>query len=166
MLCRDRGASRIYLTDVQQDRLDLAMGVVGAFVDEAFVAGEDNGVGEVLAKTGGAGVDRVSVAAPSKQAQQAALEMAAKRARVVYFAGLPKHDPVSPLDMNELHYKELAILGAYGATHRQYRITMDYLDRRQEDLARVVTHRFPLEDIAQAFETIRSGSGLKTVILP
>ncbi len=77
----------------------------------------------------------MSVAAPSKQAQQAALEMAAKRAKVVYFAGLPKHDPVSPLDMNELHYKELAILGAYGATHRQYRITMDYLDRRQEDLA-------------------------------
>jgi L-iditol 2-dehydrogenase len=154
------------MTDVQQDRLDLAMGAVGSLVDEAFVAGEDNGVGEVLAKTGGAGADRVSVAAPSKQAQQAALEMAAKRARVVYFAGLPKHDPVSPLDMNELHYKELAILGAYGATHRQYRITMDYLDRRREDLARVVTHRFPLEDIAEAFETIRSGSGLKTVILP
>ena len=113
------------------------------------MAGEDNGVGEVLAKTGGAGAERVSVAAPSKQAQQAALEMAAKRARVVYFAGLPKHDPVSPLDMNQLHYKELAILGAYGATHRQYRITMDYLDRRQEDLARVVTHRFPLEEIAR-----------------
>ena len=46
-------------------------------------------MGEVLAKTGGAGADRVSVAAPSKQAQQAALEMAAKRARVVYFAGCP-----------------------------------------------------------------------------
>jgi L-iditol 2-dehydrogenase len=166
VMCRDRGASRIYMTDVQQDRLDLAMGVIGSFVDETFVAGEDNGVGEMLAKTAGAGADRVSVAAPSKQAQQAALEMAAKRARVVYFAGLPKHDPVSPLDMNELHYKELAILGAYGATHRQYRITMDYLDRRQEDLARVVTHRFSLEEIAQAFETIRSGSGLKTVILP
>ena len=33
-------------------------------------------------------------------------------------------------------------------------------------LARVVTHRFPLDDIAQAFETIRSGAGLKMVILP
>ena len=92
--------------------------------------------------------------------------MASKRAKVVYFAGLPKHDPVSPLDMNELHYKELSILGAYGATHRQYRITMDYLDRRQDDLARVVTHRFPLDKIAEAFETIRSGTGLKMVILP
>jgi L-iditol 2-dehydrogenase len=84
----------------------------------------------------------------------------------VYFAGLPKHDPVSPLDMNQLHYKELAILGAYGATHRQYRITMGYLDRRQEELARMVTHRFGLGDIAEAFETIRSGTGLKVVVVP
>ena len=92
--------------------------------------------------------------------------MAAKRARVVCFAGLPKHDPVSPLDMNQLHYKELAVLGAYGATHRQYRITMDYLARRQDELARVVTHRFPLERIGEAFDTIRSGTGLKMVIVP
>ena len=166
VMCRDRGASRVYMADVKRERLEVAMDVIGRFVDEAFVAGEDNGVSDVLRLTGGAGADRVSVAAPSKQAQQAALEMATKRARVVYFAGLPKHDPVSPLDMNELHYKELAILGAYGATHRQYRITMDYLDRRQEELGRVVTHRFSLEHIADAFETIRSGSGLKMVILP
>ncbi len=166
IMARDRGASRIYMTDVSGDRLDLAMGVVGSFVTDAFVAGEDNGVSEVMSRTGDLGAERVSVAAPSKQAQQAALEMAAKRARVVYFAGLPKADPVSPLDMNQLHYKELAILGAYGATHRQYRITMDYLNRRRDDLAGVVTHRFPLENIAAAFETIRSGTGLKMVIQP
>ena len=166
VMCRDRGASRVYMADVNRERLDVAMGIVGHLVDDAFVAGEDNGVAEVMSRTDGQGAARISVAAPSKAAQQAALEMAAKRARVVYFAGLPKHDPVSPLDMNQLHYKELAILGAYGATHRQYRITMDYLDRRQEELARVVTHRFPLERIGEAFETIRSGAGLKMVILP
>src|SRR3990172_1043709 len=167
VMCRDRGASRIYMTDVKADRLKVALDVVGHVVDGSWVTGEgDDGVGEVLSRTDGRGAERVSVAAPSKQAQQAALEMAAKRARIVYFAGLPKHDPVSPLDMNQLHYKELAMLGAYGATHRQYPITMDYLDRKQEELARVVTHRFPLEEIGQAFETIRAGTGLKMVILP
>jgi L-iditol 2-dehydrogenase len=119
-----------------------------------------------MSRTGGRGADRVSVAAPSKQAQQAALEMAGNRAKVVYFAGLPKHDPISSLDVNQLHYKELAILGSYGATHRQYVITMGYLDRRRDDLEGVVTHRFPLDDIATAFETIRSGTGLKMVIQP
>lgn len=167
VMCRDRGASTIYMTDVNKDRLDVALGVVGRFVDDAWVTGEDDdGVEQVMSRTDGRGADRVSVAAPSKQAQQAALEMAAKRARIVYFAGLPKHDPVSPLDMNQLHYKELAILGAYGATHRQYRITMDYLNRRKDDLAPVVTHRFPLERIEEAFATIRDGTGLKMVIVP
>jgi len=166
LMARDRGPSKVYLIEASGDRLALALAAVGSAVDDGWVAGEDNGVQEVMARTAGAGADRVSVAAPSKAAQQAALEMAAKRARVVYFAGLPKHDPVSPLDMNELHYKELAILGAYGATNRQYRITMGYLDQRQEDLARIVTHRFPLDGIAEAFQTIRSGTGLKVVILP
>ncbi|MEO8423804.1 MAG: alcohol dehydrogenase catalytic domain-containing protein [Actinomycetota bacterium] len=166
VMARDRGASRVWMTDVSKERLDIAMGVVGKFIDDAWVAGDDNGVEDVLSRTDGVGVERVSVAAPAKPAQQAALEMAAKRAKVVYFAGLPKHDPVSPLDMNQLHYKELSILGAYGASHRQYRITMDYLNRRREDLEGVVTHRFPLEQIGEAFETIRSGSGLKMVIVP
>jgi L-iditol 2-dehydrogenase len=166
VMARDRGAGAVYLSDVSRQRLDLALGAVGGFVDDAWVAGEDNGLAEVLERTGGVGADRISVAAPSKQAQQAALEMAAKRARVVYFAGLPKHDPVSPLDMNQLHYKELAILGAYGATTRQYRITMEYLNRRRKELAPVVTHQFPLERIGEAFETIRSGTGLKMVVVP
>jgi L-iditol 2-dehydrogenase len=155
------------MTDVNADRLRLALEVVGHVIDDSWVTGEGNdGVEQVLSRTDRRGAERVSVAAPSKDAQQAALEMAAKRARVVYFAGLPKHDPISPLDMNQLHYKELAILGAYGATHRQYRITMDYLARKQDELAEVVTHRWPLEKIAEAFETIRAGTGLKMVIVP
>ncbi len=166
MMARDRGASKVFLTDVSADRLKIALDAIGSAVDDAWVSGEDNGVAEAMERTGGEGAERVSVAAPAKAAQQAALEVAAKRAKVVYFAGLPKHDPVSPLDMNELHYKELDIRGAYGATHRQYRITMDYLARRQDELARVVTHRFALEQIGDAFETIRSGAGLKMVIVP
>jgi L-iditol 2-dehydrogenase len=166
VMARDRGAGKVLLSDVNKGRLEMALDVVGAFVDDAWVADDETAVAAVMDRTDGAGAERISVAAPSQQAQQAALEMAAKRARVVYFAGLPKHNPVSALDMNQLHYKELAVLGAYGATQRQYRITMDYLSRRRDDLAAVVTHRFPLEDVAQGFETIRSGAGLKVVIEP
>jgi L-iditol 2-dehydrogenase len=154
VMARDRGAGRVFLCDVNRQRLDLALEAVGGFVDDAWEAGEDNGLAGLLERTGGGGAERISVAAP------------AKRARVVYFAGLPKHDPVSPLDMNQLHYKELAILGAYGATHRQYRLTMDYLNRRRTELAPVVTHQFPLDKIGEAFETIRSGAGLKMVVVP
>src|SRR5213594_2701597 len=110
VMARDRGASKVFLTDVNRQRLEVALRAVGSFVDDSWVAGDDNGVAAAMERTEGRGPERVIVAAPSKQAQQAALEMAAKRARVVYFAGLPKHDPVAALDMNQLHYKELAIL--------------------------------------------------------
>ena len=43
---------------------------------------------------------------------------------------------------------------------------MDNLNRRKDDLAPVVTHRFPLERIGEAFATIRDGTGLKMVIVP
>jgi L-iditol 2-dehydrogenase len=166
VLCRDRGAARIYMIEVSKQRLDLAMEVVGRFVDDSWVAEGDNGTEWVLDRTGGAGAERVIVAAPSKEAQAAALVMAARRARVVYFAGLPKADPISPFDANQLHYKELAVLGSYGATHRQYRITMGYLDTRRKDLEGIVTHTFPLEQIDEGFKTIKTGAGLKVVIEP
>jgi L-iditol 2-dehydrogenase len=166
VLVRDRGASQVLLLDVSRERLEMAVGVVGSFLDDAWVAGDDNGVAEVLERTGGRGAERVIVAAPAKQAQHAALKMAARRARVVYFAGLPKSDPLSPFDANELHYKELAVLGSYGATQRHYRITMDYLNRRRGDLEGIVTHRLALDRIDEGFAAIRNGSGLKVVIEP
>jgi L-iditol 2-dehydrogenase len=166
VLARDRGVSKVWLLDVSAERLELALSAVGNVVDDAWVPESDNGVEAVLERTEGDGAERVIVAAPSKEAQRAALAMAGRRARVVYFAGLPKSDPISPFDANQLHYKELAVLGSYGATQRQYRIAMDYLDRRQEELARIVTHRFSLDDIDDGFNAIRSGTALKVVIEP
>src|SRR5439155_1724737 len=95
LMARDRGAACVFLIEASVDRLKLALSAVGAFVDDGWVAGEDNGVEEVLSRTAGRGADRVSVAAPAKQAQQAALEMAAQRARAVDFAVWAEQDPAA-----------------------------------------------------------------------
>ncbi len=166
VMARDRGAARVLLLEVNGDRLRLALDAVGSFVDEGWVPEADNGVEAVMEKTAGFGAERVIVAAPSKEAQEAALVMASRRARVVYFAGLPKADPVMPFDANQLHYKELAVLGSYGCTPRQYRVALDLLAARRDPLERIVTHRFPLRAISEGFATIRSGAGLKVVIEP
>src|SRR6059036_3922011 len=62
VMARDRGASRVYLPDVSAERLEIALRAVCHSVDQAFVAGEDNGVSEVMSLTGGTGPDRISVA--------------------------------------------------------------------------------------------------------
>ncbi|MGH7721051.1 MAG: zinc-dependent alcohol dehydrogenase [Gemmatimonadaceae bacterium] len=166
MMARSRGADSVLLGDISEGRRRLADGVVGDVVDELFDPGEDNGASFVEESTHGGGADRVIVAAPAKPAQQAALRMAGPAARVVYFAGLPKHSPTVDFDANEMHYKELAVLGAYGATPRQYRITLAWLERERERAERIVTHSLPLERIAEGFDAIKSGEGLKVVIRP
>jgi L-iditol 2-dehydrogenase len=166
LMGRSAGAGRILLGDVSQGRRALAEDVVGDVVDEVFDPGEDNGAAFVAEATGGAGAERVIVAAPAKPAQQAALRMAGPAGRVVYFAGLPKHSPTVDFDANEMHYKELAVLGAYGATPRQYRITLEWLGRQAERAERIVTHVLPLERIDEGFAAIKSGDGLKVVIRP
>lgn len=166
LMARSAGAGRILLGDISPGRRRLAEEIVGDVVDDVFDPGEDNGVEHVRAATGGHGAERVIVAAPAHAAQQAALRMAGPGARVVYFAGLPKQTPTVDFDANEMHYKELAVLGAYGATPRHYRITLDWLGRNAERAGRIVTHVLPLERIAEGFEAIKSGSGLKVVIRP
>jgi L-iditol 2-dehydrogenase len=166
LMARGAGAGRIYLVEVSPGRAALARDVVGDVVDGVIEPGETGGVDEVLELTEGHGADRVIVACAVQAAQQAALKLAAPSARVVYFAGLPKANPLVEFDANELHYKELAVLGAYGATPRQYQITLDLLAREAARAESIVTHRFPLERIAEGFDTIREGSGLKVVIRP
>jgi L-iditol 2-dehydrogenase len=51
---RPRGRP-VFLSDVNRQRLDLALAAVGGFVDDAWVAGDDNGLAEVLERTGGPG---------------------------------------------------------------------------------------------------------------
>jgi L-iditol 2-dehydrogenase len=166
LMARSAGAGRIYLVEVSGGRAELARRVVGDLVDEVVEPGASGGVDELAELTDGAGVERVIVACASAAAQQAALRAAAPAARVVYFAGLPKANPIVEFDANELHYKELAVLGAYGATPRQYGLTLDLLAREAARAEQIVTHRFPLERIADGFTTIRDGTGLKVVIRP
>ena len=66
VMARDRGASKVFLTDVNRQRLDVALRAVGSFVDDSWVAGEDNGVAAAMERTEGRGPERVIVAAPSK----------------------------------------------------------------------------------------------------
>ena len=58
--------------------------------------------------TEGFGADVVVVAVSAAAAQNDGLEIAAKAGRVNFFAGLPKSNPIAPLDVNHIHYKDFS----------------------------------------------------------
>jgi len=68
-----------------------------------------------------------------------------------------------PLDLWDIHFREVKILGAFGrgAAFRRALALMPTLG-----VKRLVTARFPLPRITEAFAHAAAGRGVKTVITP
>ena len=164
-LARARGASRITLVERSPERLELAAARIGP--DEVVLAGPDHDpVAAVHALTDGRGADVVIVAAPSGAAQEEGIRMAAKRGRISLFGSLPKDDPYIRLDANDVHYRDLTIVGAANSTPAQNREALTMIAEGRVPVADLITRTLPLEGLFDAIEGARSGQGIKYVIAP
>ncbi len=158
-----RGAAKVILADISQTRLQLARRIpADLYVNSA----KEDPVKKVLKFTGGEGVDVTIVACPSGQAQEQALEMTAKKGRISFFGGLPHDKSKISLDSNLLHYKEISLFGAFASHASQYKKALSLIESRKVDARKLITHKFPLEDIVQGIEMVKNGESLKVVIEP
>jgi len=155
---------KVIMIDTVDERVDLARQATGA--DVFINAAQADPVDAVMTETGGVGADVVVVACSAAIAQQQALQMAAKRGRISFFAGLPKDKPSVEFDSNLLHYRELSVFGAFASHATDYVRALALIASRKVDARKLITKRIPLDDIVEGFETSRSGHGLKVVVKP
>ena len=92
--------------------------------------------------------------------------MAAKRGRISLFGSLPKDDPYIRLDANDVHYRDLTIVGAANSTPAQNREALTMIAEGRVPVADLITRTLPLEGLFEAIEGARSGHGIKYVIAP
>ena len=123
-------------------------------------------VARVKELTGGVGADIVICANPVASTQTQAVEMARKGGTVVLFGGLPKANPMTTLDANRIHYGEVDVIGAFSYHTSVHEQALDILSRGILPIDKLITHTFPLEQVADAFETGNSGQGLKSLVVP
>lgn len=162
-LARARGAATVIVADVNQSRLDLAARVQ----PDALINGaQEDPVDAVRKLTDGRGADVVVTATGAGLAQEQALEMAAPRARISLFGGLPRDNSIIRFDSNVVHYRELSVLGAYGSAPRHNGQALGLISSGAVAVEDLVTHRLPLSEVHRAIETVTSGEGLKVVIEP
>ena len=163
-LARLQGAQKVFVLDNNPARLEMArrFDIDGAVLVQPDGAHRE----EMRALTGGHGPDVVIVAVSAAAAQNDALEIAAKAGRVNFFAGLPKSNPIAPLDVNHIHYKELTISGSYSEKRSDFQAAFALLHSGRFPADKIITHTLPLERIAEAFPLMESGAALKVCILP
>jgi L-iditol 2-dehydrogenase len=162
-LARARGAGRVIVADIVDERLALAE----PFGPDAVVnAAKGDLVAEVRRLTGGKGADVVITATPAPQAQVQAVEMARKGGRILLFGGLPKEQSRPGVDMNLVHYNALHVIGTTIFAPRHQRIALDLMASGRIPLEQLVTHRFPLEAFAEGARLALEGRALKVVFSP
>ncbi|MFE3329302.1 zinc-dependent dehydrogenase [Streptomyces sp. NPDC059176] len=163
-LARARGAARVILADLNAARLEMSAALVRP--DET-VCGADGGIVEAVLKlTGGRGADVVITAAASGAAQEDALGMTARSGRISLFGGLPKTAPTITLDSNLVHYRELTLIGANGSSPAHNRRALELIASGAVPVADLITHRMPLDKVADAIGTVAAGEAIKVTIEP
>jgi L-iditol 2-dehydrogenase len=158
-MARQRGAKRLVLSDPLEERRSIAK-KLGAHV--VIDPTRENLHERIMALTKGRGADVVceAVGKPSLVADALALTRPMGRLQLV---GVNPQGSSIPLDLFDVHYREISIGGAFGRG-RSFKRALAMLPRL--NVKRLVTARFPLTDISAAFEHATAGRGAKTVITP
>ncbi|MCZ7664965.1 MAG: hypothetical protein M5U22_19490 [Thermoleophilia bacterium] len=72
-----------------------------------------------------------------------------------------------PVDFNPFWRNDISIKTSYGAAPVDNRESLELLRRGSVQVADLITHRYPLEDIGEAFRTAaQPGGALKVIIEP
>jgi len=162
-LARNSGASQVIASEVQEARARQA----AEFGADLVVDPSKRDLKEaVLEATGGRGADVVIVAVGSAALQEQAVELAARRGRVNFFAGLAAGRDRACVNSNWIHYGQVTVTGTTGSNHHQYRQTVQMLASGQFSLQSLVTAMRPLREVEAALADAASGEQLKVVVVP
>jgi L-iditol 2-dehydrogenase len=158
-IARQRGAARAILSDPIPERREIARGL-GA--EHVIDPGREPLRDRVRELTGGRGVDVAceAVGTPALVAEALAL---VKPRGVLQLVGVSPKGATLPLELYDVHYREVQIQGAYGRG-TAFRRALALLPKLSVDT--LVSARLPLSRIAEGFAQAAAGRGVKTAIAP
>ncbi len=143
------GAGRIFVTDKLENRLEKAR-AFGA--DEALQVSDVREVSqEILRITAGRGVDVVFEAADAGETVQTAATIARPGGTIV-IVGIAPRGPIY-IPSNLARRKGLTVKFSRRMKHT-YPTAMNLLLQQRVNLAELVTHHFPLDEVQKAFDTV------------
>lgn len=163
VLAKLHGAGLVIASEINPGRASQVL----EFGADLVVNPAQEDLAEIISeRTGGFGVDVVLLAAPAREAYQAAVQYVSIGGRINFFAGLPKDNPTIELDANLIHYKEIIVTGTTASSTQNCRQAAQILTSGRVDLSELISTRFPLSEAVQAFSAAESGEGLKVILEP
>jgi threonine dehydrogenase-like Zn-dependent dehydrogenase len=157
-LCRKLGAQRIIGTDVVEERMQLARDL--KLCDEVLPSGPDN-VAQIRKLTGGNGVERAVDCSANASARATAIRATRKWGRIVLLGegGGVEFQP-SP----DMIHDQKTLYGSWVTSIWLMEELVERLVRWNLHPADLVTHRFALDQVADAYALMASGKCGKVAV--
>ena len=120
-------------------------------------------VDKAVRKLTGQGADIAMEAIGAAATQELAVSCVRTGGRVVLVGYSP--DTLA-LNAGRVMYRELEVIGSLGCRPVDYPRVIELARSGRIALEKMVTHRFPLERINEAFDVLRSGEAIRAVVVP
>ena len=162
-LCALSGAGRLLVTDARQAPFAVSR-AYGA--SDCLDVTQVDPVEQVLALTGGRGADTVIETSGFPASSAIVLDCVRKEGKVAHIGWA---NDLPPLPVIPIMSKTLTVFGVGGNGGRgQYERALELVRTGRLDLAPMVTHRFGLDDVAEAFSVAasKSGGSIKVIVTP
>lgn len=140
--------ARVFCTDLMPVKLERARSMGFAHVIDVS---QEDPVEVVKKATNGKGADAVYVCVANTAAYKQAYSLLKEyRGRIIFFpAGYPK--PEFQIDPNEIHYRLITLVGAFGATNQDFLDAADFVAKGLIDPSWAMEHKvFPLSQYQEA----------------
>ncbi len=160
-VARAAGATRVFVTDVDERRLELAR-ALGA--DDAFDVREGDGwIDEIEAATPADGVDVLLEMSGAPAAIDSGFR-ALRSGGTAALLGIPSEPPAFDLT-NHIVFKGATVIGVNGRRMWETWFQAEQLLlSKRIDLGPIITHTLPFDEYARAFALMQSGEGIKVVL--
>jgi L-iditol 2-dehydrogenase len=160
--CRALGAGRVILAGTRPSRLELGRRL-GA--DHVIDVSSADPVPAIMRLTGGHGVDMTIECSGAVRVPQQCAEVTKRGGKIVVVAFYP--GPVT-FDLSAVVRKDITIHTSRGEGGGNVRRAISLAARGRLRGAEMVTHRFSLDEISEAFRVVRDRDGdpVKVVIIP
>jgi len=111
------------------------------------------------------GADVVIEATGARAAWELAPLLCAPGGKVLFYSGLAKGEQVC-FEAERLHYDEITLLGSFHFTTQDAHAALQRLRKNAFPVEKLISDTRPLREIAQVFEELDRGIGLKVAIVP
>jgi L-iditol 2-dehydrogenase len=161
-LARQRGAGYVIIVDPIAYRRQRAL---EAGIDAALDPEDGPLLEQIQSINAGRKPDIVIVTPSHVGVMRQGIELVGPGGTVLLFAPPPPIE-ILPVAPNQLFFQEITLRTSYSAGPYETRLALELLQRRRIRPEMLITHRFALQDAAQAFRLVaRPGESLKAVIV-